>query len=60
MALHPQFGKVDIYAAILPKLAFDPSVHLNYAEAVIRVRDGLPKFRDFPEEAGGSGLRAEE
>jgi len=27
---------------------------------VLRVRDGLPKLRDFPEEMGGSGARIPE
>jgi hypothetical protein len=30
-------------------------VHLNYAEAVLPLRDGLPKLRDMPKEAGGTG-----
>ena len=27
----------------------------NYGEKVMAVRDGLPKFKDFPKEFGGSG-----
>jgi len=30
-------------------------VHVNYAEAVLRMQDGLPKLKDFPAELGGSG-----
>ena len=30
-------------------------VHVNYAEAVLPMRDGLPKLKDFPTEFGGSG-----
>ncbi len=52
---HPHWGIVDVYAAILPTLEFKPGVHVNYAESVLRIRDGLPKFRDFPSELGGSG-----
>lgn len=52
---HPTLGLADVRAAILPSLAFRPSVHLNYASAVLPVRDGLPKLRDFPAEIGGSG-----
>lgn len=52
---HPGLGLTDVYAGILPDLAFRPSLHLNYAEAVLPIRDGLPKLRDFPEEVGGSG-----
>jgi len=29
---------------------------VNYAEAVLPVKDGLPKLRDFPAELGGSGV----
>lgn len=51
----PTLGFTDIYPAILPTLAFEPSVHLNYGETVLRVKDGLPKLKDFPAHAGGSG-----
>jgi hypothetical protein len=30
-------------------------VHVNYAETVLPIRDGLPKLKDFPAEFGGSG-----
>ncbi len=55
MAGHPGLGFTDVHAAMLPSLAFVPSVHLNYAERVLPLRDGLPKLRDFPAAAGGSG-----
>ena len=55
MTWHPPFGLVDVYAAILPTLRFQPGVHVNYAESALPVRDGLPKLRDFPAELGGSG-----
>ena len=55
MVGHPRLGLADIPAAMLPGLAFQPAVHLNYAEAVLSMRDGLPKLRDFPAHAGGSG-----
>ena len=35
--------------------AFAPAVHVNYAETVLPMRDGLPKLKDFPAEFGGSG-----
>jgi hypothetical protein len=44
----------------LPTLAFRPEVHLNYAETVLPMKDGLPKLRDFPAHAGGSGERMQE
>ena len=49
-------GLIDIYAAILPDLAFQPGVHVNYQETVLRIKDGLPKQKDFPAEMGGSGV----
>jgi hypothetical protein len=52
---HPTFGLVDVYAATIPMLAFTPGVHVNYAETVLPMRDGLPKLKDFPSELGGSG-----
>ncbi|HXI85934.1 MAG TPA: GFA family protein [Parvularculaceae bacterium] len=52
---HPKFGLVDVYAATIPSLPFKPGVHVNYAETVLPMKDGLPKFRDFPAELGGSG-----
>ncbi len=55
MARHPPLGLVDVYAATIPGLPFAPAVHVNYAEAVLPIRDGLPKLRDFPAEFGGSG-----
>jgi hypothetical protein len=55
MTDHPTFGATDVYAAAIPTMAFKPTVHLNYAETVLRMKDGLPKLKDFPTEAGGSG-----
>ncbi len=52
---HPTLGVVDVFAATIPGLAFAPGVHINYAETVLPMKDGLPKFRDFPAEFGGSG-----
>ena len=55
MARHPPLGLVDVFAATIPTLAFTPAVHVNYAETVLPMRDGLPKLKDFPKEFGGSG-----
>ena len=56
MTHHPAFGLTDVYAATIPDVAFKPGVHVNYAETVLPIRDGLPKLRDFPSELGGSGV----
>jgi hypothetical protein len=37
-------------------MKFVPVVHVNYAETVLPVKDGLPKFSDVPAEMGGSGV----
>jgi hypothetical protein len=55
MTNHPTLGLVDVFAATLPTLPFTPGVHVNYAETVLPMRDGLPKLKDFPAELGGSG-----
>lgn len=52
---HPGLGVVDVYAATIPDLPFEAMLHVNYEEAVLRLRDGLPKQRNFPAEMGGSG-----
>ncbi|MEP1082849.1 MAG: GFA family protein [Nitratireductor sp.] len=55
MTDHPHWGLIDVYAATIPGQAFVPGVHVNYAETVLPMRDGLPKMSDFPSELGGSG-----
>ena len=60
MTNHPPLGLVDVYAATIPTLPFAPGVHVNYAETVLPMKDGLPKFKDFPSEFGGSGEMAAE
>jgi hypothetical protein len=55
MTRHPSLGLVDVYAATVPSLAFKPQLHVNYAETVLPMRDGLTKLKDFPADFGGSG-----
>ncbi len=52
---HPEMKMVDVYAASIPELNFEPAVHVFYAETVLPIKDGLPKMKDLPAEAGGSG-----
>lgn len=52
---HPGMGVVDVPAALIEGFAFQPALHVNYQETVHRMQDGLPKFKDLPAEAGGSG-----
>ena len=53
---HPTMGLVDIYAALIPKLTFEPAVHVHYQETVLHIRDGKTKMKDMPKEMGGSGV----
>lgn len=55
MTHHPLWNLTDVYAATIPGVQFAPGVHVNYAETVLRMKDGLPKLKDFPKELGGSG-----
>jgi hypothetical protein len=55
MTTHPPLKMIDVFAATIPDLPFVPVVHVNYAETVLPMRDGLPKLKDFPAEFGGSG-----
>lgn len=48
MTGHPGHDLTDVHAAVLSDMAFEPLVHLNYVETVLPLKDGLPKFRDFP------------
>jgi len=52
---HPEWGLVDVYAAVIPEFQHKPGVHVNYQETHLHIRDGLPKMRDLPKEMGGSG-----
>lgn len=44
-----------VFAAIIPDFPFAPRLHVNYQESRLSIKDGLPKFKDFPAELGGSG-----
>ena len=52
---HPGGDFTDVYAAVLPSLAFEPELHVHYESTVLRMKDGLPKMKDVPAEMGGSG-----
>lgn len=60
MTDHSNVGFVDVFSATIPSLEFKPVMHINYSETVLRMKDGLPKFRDLPKECGGSGETAAE
>jgi hypothetical protein len=52
---HGGIGLIDVRAAVPSTVTFRPTVHLNYEETILPMKDGLPKLRDFPKEIGGSG-----
>ena len=60
MTVHPQWSLIDVFAPVLPSVRFEPGVHVNYAETVLAMKDGLPKLKDFPAELGGSGEQVPE
>jgi hypothetical protein len=51
---HPDLGLTDVPAGSVEGLEYKPTLHVNYGEKVLAMRDGLPKFRDFPKGFGGS------
>jgi hypothetical protein len=55
MTRHPSLGLIDVAAVTIPALEFKPGVHINYANSVLPMHDGLPKLKDFPAEFGGTG-----
>lgn len=52
---HPAMGVFDVPAALIPDFDFKPMFHVHYESTVLPIKDGLPKFKDLPAEAGGSG-----
>ena len=57
---HPTMGLLDIFAAVIPQLTFEPALHVHYQETVLRSFDGLPKLKDLPAAMGGSGIELPE
>ena len=57
---HLAFDLVDVYASVLEGLTFKPGAHVHYAQSILPIKDGLPKFKDFPKELGGSGKMMDE
>ena len=48
-SMHPTLGLIDVRAGTPAGLfTFNPTVHLNYEETVLPMRDGLLKLKDFP------------
>lgn len=58
----PKIGMTVVYAMTLDGsgVAFEPTFHCFYAEGVLHMADGLPKFEDLPAPFGGSGKQIQE
>lgn len=50
-----QSGFIDVFPALISDFDFQPAMHVHYQESVLRIKDGLPKWKDLPERGGGSG-----
>ncbi len=57
---HPTMGLIDVPAVVIEDFAFKPRFHVHYQETVHHIKDSLPKFKDLPTEAGGSGMELTE
>ncbi len=57
---HPSMGMFDVPASIIEGFSFEPGFHVHYQETVHPMKDGLPKFKDLPSAAGGSGEEIDE
>ena len=49
------YGIIDVYGSILENFSFKPTAHINYENTILSIKDGLPKFKYFPEDFGGTG-----
>ena len=54
------YGLMDVYGSILRNFKFEPAFHVNYENCILPIKDGLPKFKDFPTDFGGSGEMVDE
>ena len=52
---HPGMGLYDVPEVVIKGFEFKPGFHVHYQETVHHMHDDLPKYRDLPAEAGGSG-----
>lgn len=60
MTHRPTFVLTYIRAAVFPRIAFEPVVHLHYAVTVLPMKDGLPKLKRNSDQGNwfpGSGAR---
>ncbi len=56
----PDAGLKDVFPLRLQGREFAPQAHVHYASRIVDMKDGLPKFADLPEGAGGTGQMIDE
>jgi hypothetical protein len=52
---HPKLHLIDVRGAIPGTIKFKPTLHINYDETILPIKDGLPKFRDSLPKLAGPG-----
>lgn len=55
-----QAGLIDLYPPVVPTFDFTPEAHVHYAERMIDMKDGLPKFVKMPDPETGAGEMMDE
>ena len=60
MSEHPDMNMTDVYLNVVEGLDHEGTMHIFYGEKTLSVKDGLPKWKDMPEEFGGSGTLLDE
>ena len=55
MTDHPHWGLIDVYAATIPTYRHAPQLHVNYAETVLHMKDGLAQDEGRAEGNGRFG-----
>jgi hypothetical protein len=55
MTALPAADMIDVFPSKIPALQFTAHMHIFYSEKVLKIADGLPKFKDLPADLGGSG-----
>ena len=55
-------GLVDVMAGVwdMQEGQFEPEIHINYETAIWKIKDGKPKFRNYPSIFGGDDETMEE
>ena len=58
---HTDAKMVDICGGLIDwgEKGFQPAMHINYANAMFKIKDGKPKFKNFPKAFGGETFGGE-